>query len=520
MNCDNPKYIEVKNFLIKLNEKLKDNCFISGSYVFEGDEVFKLLCDNNAFARIGQGRYLNGKPKSHNLHIFNKLFQAHKLNDNQNIILVKVHNSDYKGFKSYKQYEIDLENCALQYPCDTHLCQPKEENKIENKIENKVERGEPVIDINIDDQNIDLDTDMEDQEKETGALTDKDNSRINNLNNLTNSLKDNSASKNEDEVYCELNKENKKCCLFYRFHVQIPSTTHTSTTHTSTTHTYTFVKLETSPTIKLRDAFDHALHAAKHYFTKNGSVRKNTWSIRREDIAVYKVLDINGKETYIDSFKPSKIKKCSESTKECNTNTNTNKEILRFKPKLNTTILNKVSLKPVRSYSIDNQNITIDKIRLPYRVDYMITLKNSQHQSYNITTLPLYSHYKEDEELFGGFPSFETYNNFVRTRNEMFVPLGFYQNCLKTSGGSSNQFIKTNKHFFYNNRQYIVYKDKTTKQEYIKLNKTYTLCKSLKKQTCRKLQLKHLFNGQKYVVYETLKDNRRFIMINDRRRYI
>lgn len=476
MSCDNPNYIKVKNFFTKLNKKLKDNCFISGSYVFEGDNIFKFLCDSGAATRIGQGRILNGKPKSHNLHIFNKLFQAHKLNDTAYIELVD-HTDNYNGFQSYKQYEIDLENCALQYPCDTILCQ---------------QGGDTDFTVN---DNIDLDIDMENQEEQTETLTDKDMSRINSINSLTNSLKDNSASKNERYIYCKLNKENKKCCLFYRFHVNI----------NDNVHTYTFVKLETSPTIKLRDAFDHAVHAAKHYFTKNGSIRNNTWSIRREDIAVYKVFDNERTEKYIDSFKPSKIKKCSESTTECKKDTD--KNILRFKPKLNTTFLNWILSTPVESYNIDNQNITIDKIRLPYRDNYN-------------NTLPLYSHYEEDKKLFGSCESFVTYNNCVRTRNEMFVPSDFYIDCLKTSGGSSNQLIKTNKHFLYNNRQYIVYKDKTTKQEYIKLNKTYTLCKSLKKQTYRKLREKHLFNGQKFAVYETLKDNRRFIILNDRRRYI
>ena len=54
----------------------------------------------------------------------------------------------------------------------------------------------------------------------------------------------------------------------------------------------------------------------------------------------------------------------------------------------------------------------------------------------------------------------------------------------------------------------------------IKLHKTYTLCTSLKKQTYRKLQQKHTYNGQKHIVYETIKDNRKFIMINNRRKYL
>jgi len=469
MNCVNQNYIKVRNFFISLNSKLGDNCFISGTYVFEGDDVFKILCDSGADTRIGQGRILNGKPKSHNLHIFNKLFQAHKLNDNPNIKLIKVDGNDYKVtddkiFKSYKQYEIDLEGCALQYPCDTTACKQK--------------GGELEDDTNIDDNDINSDIDLEDQDKES-FLTTEDNERFNYLNNLKDNLNTNSPPLDQNEVYCRLNKEIKKCCLFYRFHVKIKE---------DDVRTYTFVKLETSPTIKLRDAFDHAVHAAIHYFTKNGSLRKNTWSIRREDIAVYKVLDENGNEKYIDSFKPSKIKKCSESKIKCNSNSNNS--ILRFKPKMS------------------KNDTKYQNIRLPYRDNYN-------------NTLPLYNHYNEDNNLFTEFPSFETYNENVRTRNEMFVPLGFYQEFLNISqSGGSSKLSKTSKQFFYNNRHFTVYKDKTNKQEYIKLNKTYTLCKSLKKQTYRKLLEKHLFNGQKYVLYETLKDNRRFIMINERRRYI
>ena len=46
------------------------------------------------------------------------------------------------------------------------------------------------------------------------------------------------------------------------------------------------------------------------------------------------------------------------------------------------------------------------------------------------TTFPLYRHYQEDLKLFGNFKSFEIYNNNVRTRNEMFIPLKFYEDLL------------------------------------------------------------------------------------------
>ena len=283
-----------------------------------------------------------------------------------------------------------------------------------------------------------------------------------------------------------------KCCLFYRFHVSIGDQK----------HTYTFLKLETSPTINIRDAFDHAIHAAKHYFTKNGSTRKNTWSIRREDYAVYRILINNGKEElYLDSFKPSSIKKCIESKSKCSKDDPNN--VLRFKPRL--------SKNKSMVYTVGNSSININDIRLPYRCEY----KKDQY-----TTLPLYSHYTEDCKLFEKFESFEVYNQNVRTRNEMFIPLGFYKDLLVQHGGVGNRLTKTNKLFLYNDRNYIVYRNKTSKQEYINFHKKYTLCTSLKQQTYRKLKQKYTFDGQKYAMYETIKDNRRFIVVNNRRKYL
>lgn len=167
--------------------------------------------------------------------------------------------------------------------------------------------------------------------------------------------------------------------------------------------------------------------------------------------------------------------------------------------------------------------ISIKDIRLPYIKNY-----TSTNETY--TTLPLYRHYEEDHKLFGKCDSFEIYNNNVRTRNEMFIPLKFYEDLLLPTNviknplfgqdGGYKLFMKTNKLYLYNGRNYTVHKNKASKQEYIKLHKTYTLCTSLKKQTYRKLQQKHTYNGQKHIVYETIKDNRKFIMINNRRKYL
>jgi hypothetical protein len=497
----------IKNFLINLNKKLGDNCFVSGTYIFEGDNLFRYLCDSNiAVARLGQGNILNCNPVSHNLHIFNKLFKAHKLNDNENVVLVKTEN--YNNFQSYKQYEIDLDECALQYPCNSDIC-----NKQKGAGNTGVNNHENTI--NIDDNTINL------EEDETSHMT-FDNSQGNMIDNLnaitteitnaiTNKITHENIIKFEDEIYCKLNEENKKSCLFYRFHVSIAGVV----------YTYTFLKLETSPTINIRDAFDHAVHAAKHYFTINGTKRKNTWSIRREDYAVYSILNKDNMEHYVDSFKPSKIKKCIESKIECKKDSDG--ITLRFKPKES---LNKEGLffgfRNLKEYVVGNLNISIKDIRLPYRTNY------KSNETY--TTLPLYRHYEEDHKLFGKCDSFEIYNNNVRTRNEMFIPLKFYEDLLLPTNviknplfgqdGGYKLFMKTNKLYLYNGRNYTVYKNKASKQEYIKLHKTYTLCTSLKKQTYRKLQQKHTYNGQKHIVYETIKDNRKFIMINNRRKYL
>tara|TARA_Y100000389_G_C17451232_1_gene514948 strand:+ start:984 stop:2438 length:1455 start_codon:yes stop_codon:yes gene_type:complete len=479
------EYNNIQKFIIALNENLTNNCFISGTYIFEGDNLFRYLCDNTASPRIGQGRLFGMKPKSHNLHILNKLFIAHKLNAKENVKLVK-HGDDYidknkKTYKSYKQYEINLDNCKIQYPCNSKVCQGGTPN-----IENYYQKDTDIY------EDIDTYTDFEEQ-RSTENMNDEDKQRIETLDQLKTKL----INTEEQKIYCELNKEIKKCCLFYRFHVQIENEV----------KTYTFLKLEISPTINVRDAFDHAVHAAKHYFTKNGSTRKNTWSIRREDYAVYSIIN-DGNEIYIDSFKPSKIKKCEYSTNECGKDPN---KTLRFKPKL--------SKSPDRNtiYEInDKLNIPIGEIRLPY-------LENYKRQDSDLyTTLPLYSHFDQDNKIFGLYDSFKIYNDNVRTRNEMFIPLGFYEDLLQPSinGGAANLLTKTNKYFLYNDYNYTVYKNITSKQEFIKLNKIYTLCASLKKQTYRKLPQKITFNEQKHIVYETIKNNRRFILIDNRRKYI
>lgn len=479
----------IKNFLIKLNERLGDNCFISGTYIFEGDLLFKYLCDYGAASRIGQGRMLDMKPRSHNLHIFNKLFEAHKLNDHENVHLIR-NNEDYKvsnvNYKSYKQYEIDLNKVAIEYPCNSKRC-------IGGTFTDDA-------DTNIDDKSINIEEDMEETRKQD--FTDETtNQRVENLNQIKSRLEKVGANIDENDIYCNLNKESKKCCLFYRFHVSI----------NNQKHTYTFLKLETSPTINIRDAFDHAIHAAKHYFTKNGSIRKNTWSIRREDYAVYRILINNSKEElYLDSFKPSSIKKCIESKSKCSKDDPNN--VKRFKPRL--------SKNTPKEYPVENLEIRINDIRLPYRDEYI---------KKEYTTLPLYSHYTEDCVLFKEFTSFEVYNKNVRTRNEMFIPQGFYEDLLQNvnptiaiveGGGVGNRLTKTNKLFLYNDRNYIVYRNKTSKQEYINFHKKYTLCTSLKKQTYRKLKQKYTFDGEKYAMYETVKDNRRFIVVNNRRKYL
>lgn len=441
---------EIKNFFVSLNEKLQNNCFVSGTYIFEGDEMFNFLCDKNPTPRIGQGRLLNMKPKTHNLHIFNTLFKAHKLNNHENVYLVK-NNQDYKNqFKSYKQYEIDLQQNALQYPCNSSLCNTK--------------KGSGYIDNDYYNINTDIDEVIPEVMDDEGTQESFDEH-----------LKKHNSSMNETEVYCKLNKETKKCCLFYRFHVNI----------INIVYTYTFVKLEISPTIQIQDAFEHAVHAAKHYFSRNGTNRSNTWTIRREDIAVYSTINNNNNIiSYIHSFKPSQIKKCIFSKVQC-PNDNTS-----FKPRLS-----------------KNSDLFKD-VRLPYTK----TTNN---------VLPLYSSFDDDNTLFGSNDeSLIRYNAYVRTRNEMFIPLTFYKDILFTKSQLGGKMMKTNKTFLYNNRYYSVYQDKVSKVRFILLNKKYTVCKTLKQQTYRKLPEKYKYNNKYYYVYEIVKSRRKFIFVNDKRKYI
>ena len=228
----------VNLFFIKLNKKLKEEnlCFVSGSYVFEGTKVFDYLIQSKHKKGVRIGQKVFGKkfisPASHNLHIDSKLFDAHKAYLSNSVLVQKntiaknpeIYSKVLKDHIGY-QYEIDLEKNSIPYPCDDEC----------NTFE-------------------------------TEYLKDK-NEDINNY-----------VKYNKTKLKCSYNKEVKKCVLFYVFAVNVPQLSENNIKY------YTFVKLETMPTINPVDSVKHLTHAYNHYFTEHGAKRKNLYPQRREDL--------------------------------------------------------------------------------------------------------------------------------------------------------------------------------------------------------------------------------------------
>lgn len=465
-------YRTIKTFFEKLNEKLGVNCFVSGTYVFEGEEVFKFLSEveGNNNPRFGQGKLLNGKARSHNLHIDQVLFKNNKLNNCDNVFLTNM-DEPY----SYKQYEINLtEECEISYPCDENICSKK--TTILHTIQNEQ--------LNEEKQ---LSKKNNDEEQYLARETHINDEQIKHFDEHF------PEGINYDD-YCSLNYESKKCVLFYKFYVHLVD---------NTVQTYTFVKLEISPTISIRDAVDHAIHAFGHYFTKDGANRKNTWSIRREDMAVYYNTVTKGSRI----FKPSEIKKCVLSEKIC-----TNEEChFKVKNKLLKRTANKIKqLLTTGSTETKLHETNLGNSLLPYNKTCVG----------NNTIIPLYNFEDEDTTMFKNNEALRIYNTYVRTRNEMFVPESFYTEFLKNTHGGrlNNKYVKTTKRFPYNNREYVVYKFNT--QEFIRLNKTYTLCKTLKRQTYKKTAKYKRYKNNTYSLYVRLDDKRTFIIVSNRRVYV
>lgn len=430
--------IKVKNFFVQLNNKLKstESCFVSGTYIFEGRNVFDFLKQFCNKSRVGQP-YI--APKSHNLHIDNKLFQTHKLNNSDTSIKEK----------EIIQYEVNLtDDYAIEYPCDDTECS-----------KNTLTIGE----------NIDRTLDTTEDENFTNVFPEFEE---------FNSKTDSEQKALIDKFYCTLNYEKKKCVLFYTFTVV------GSNGVERFEKAYTFVKLEMSPTTNVRDAINHGVHAFAHYFTKDGANRKNTWSVRREDMLVLKVRENKfgapPEPTYVGTYKPSEIERCSPS--ECKYLIDDKEAFESRKPFTFKTTKGKYMFGLLHK---PNEN----KYYIPFNGPALL-IKDSKHlQSINrMFVEPVYTFEKEDRKLYStDTTELEFYNKYVRTRNEMFVPKWFYRDLFLSSYGGSGRkasvgsYRKTEKRFPYNRREYVVYRDRSTRREYVRLKGAYVPCNTLKR---------------------------------------
>ena len=366
----------VDMFFIELNKKLKDSeiCFVSGSYVFEGIEIFDFLIKSNHTKGVRMGQKVFGKkfisPKSHNLHINNDIFKKHKAFDSSSKLYNKKESSTKNGFSTISdyrkiedhigfQYEIDLGENGILYPCDNEC-----NTLMENERTMLKKNIEPEIFVN---------------------------------HQFT-------------KMKCDYNKEYKKCILFYVFAVE----------YEDIIYLYTFVKLETMPTINLVDAAKHTKHAYNHYFTKDGASRKNLYTQRREDHL---------------EFPDGKLYKLSQ------------------------------------VYRKDDKFLII-KGESQTAVDAYIFGKKDENAYIKLG--------RTEKDL----EAIKYYNSYVRTRNELFLPKtivnNIFNNLNKKLGGSKKRkFIKTDKRHNYNNYDYVVYK--LNNKRYIRLQSKFTNIGSLPK---------------------------------------
>ena len=80
--------------------------------------------------------------------------------------------------------------------------------------------------------------------------------------------------------------------------------------------------------------------------------------------------------------------------------------------------------------------------------------------------------------------SFNFYNEYVRTRNELFLPEKIFELFLpeylqdkSKNGGSKSKYVKTDERYRYNNYEYVIYR--LNKKRYIRIKSKYTDIKSL-----------------------------------------
>jgi hypothetical protein len=374
----------VNLFFIELNKKLKekDLCFVSGSYVFEGTKVFDYLIQSKHKKGVRIGQKVFGKkfisPASHNLHINSELFEAHKACSSNSVLVQKntiaknpeIYSKVLKDHIGY-QYEIDLEKNSIPYPCDDE-CNTFETEYLQDKNE----------DIN------------------------------------------QYVKYNKTKLKCSYNKEVKKCVLFYVFAVNVPELSGNNIKY------YTFVKLETMPTINPVDSAKHLTHAYNHYFTEHGAKRKNLYPQRREDL-----LEHN-----------NKLYKLSEVFR------NENSEFNLIKQKQNTSPMK------MKAYIYKDKDLCMYK-----KIDLCM--------------------YKKIDLCMENDDSFNFYNKYVRTRNELFLPEEIFEEFLpeykSKNGGSKSKYVKTDERYRYNNYEYVIYK--SNKKRYIRIKSKYTDIKSLTK---------------------------------------
>ena len=206
-----------------------------------------------------------------------------------------------------------------------------------------------------------------------------------------------------EEALCALNKESKKSVLFYPFCVKIKNEY----------KIFTFVKLEKSPTINLKDSLKHAFEALQHYYSKSGAQRKNLYKQRRED-----VLESDEKKFY----KYSQVIRTNDNT---------------FKLKK--------SNEEFFAYLYEKHD---DNLLSLVNDEYDVKMKLNHYNN----------HVRTRNELF--VPE-EVYSSILEK----------YVNYHRGGGGSNKLFIKTNEHYKYNNYNYVVYKHKNKK--YIRYQSKY-----------------------------------------------
>ena len=95
---------------------------------------------------------------------------------------------------------------------------------------------------------------------------------------------------------------------------------------------------------------------------------------------------------------------------------------------------------------------------------------------------------------------------------------GDNDNDIITTGGKRINYIKLDKKFPYNNREYVVYK--AHNKQFIKLKGEYHPVSSLQKQTYKSLNKKVEYKGKSYPLYQKLDNSRKFIMIDNKRKYV